>query len=42
MKWLTGWSTTGKLYCWPCLLFVAENLIWNGADVNDINNFHKA
>jgi hypothetical protein len=41
VKWLTGCSTTGKLYCWPCPIFVAEKGIWNGAGF-DINNFHKA
>jgi hypothetical protein len=38
---LTGCSATGKLYCWPCLLFVAEKGIWNGAGFSDIN-FLKA
>jgi hypothetical protein len=42
VKWLTGCLTTGKLYCWPCLLLVAEKGIWNGAGFNDIINFHKA
>jgi hypothetical protein len=42
VKWLTGCSATGKLYCWLRLLFVAEKGIWNGAGFKDINNFHKA
>jgi hypothetical protein len=42
VKWLTSCSPTGKLYCWPCLLFVAEKGIWSHAGFNDIINFHKA
>jgi hypothetical protein len=42
VKWLTRRSTTGKLYSWSCLLFVVEKGIWNGAGLNDINNFPKA
>jgi hypothetical protein len=27
--WLSGSRNIGKLFCWPCLLFLNENNIWN-------------
>jgi hypothetical protein len=30
------------LFCWPCLLLLAEQGIYNGAGFNDIDNFRKA
>ena len=41
-KWLSGCTTTNKLYCWPCLLFESEKGPWNGHGFCDINNYHKA
>jgi hypothetical protein len=29
------------MYCWPCLLFVAEKGIWNGAGFDD-NKFSQS
>lgn len=35
--WLTGSSTTNKLYCWACLLFCTDTSPWNKTGFNNLN-----
>jgi hypothetical protein len=28
-EWLSGCRNIGKLFCWPCLLFLNEKHVWN-------------
>jgi hypothetical protein len=39
---ITGCSSTNKLYCWPCLLFNKEKIVWNSAGYSDLNNLRNA
>lgn len=41
-EWLSGCRDVGKLFCWPCLLFLNERNIWNKTGFGDITNLHKA
>ena len=41
-KWLTGSAKLNKLFCWPCLLFNLEKIVWNEKGYDDLNNQHMS
>lgn len=41
-KWLTACQSKKKLFCWPCVLFETDKVVWNCVGFSDISNFHKA
>lgn len=41
IRWLCGCKVLKKLFCWPCILFCAESIVWNKTGVSDLNNFQN-
>ena len=41
-KWLRRSAKLNKLFCWSCLLFNLENIVWNERGYDDLNNLHMS
>ena len=41
-KCLTGTAKLNKLFCWPCLVFNLEKIVWNEKGYDDSNNLHMS
>jgi hypothetical protein len=39
---ITGSSKLNKLFCWSCLLFASEQIVWSKNGYDNLNNLHNA
>ncbi|KAJ0005855.1 hypothetical protein NQD34_015749 [Periophthalmus magnuspinnatus] len=37
-QWLTGCPKLNRLFCWPCILFSVEQVVWNTKGYADLGN----
>ena len=42
ISWLTGCNERNKLFCWPCLLFNTQTIIWNKQSFSNLSHLSVA